>query len=136
MKTLLGAVKLPSTEEMHAEMEADAAYRKETFGLEAKDRHLLKSIPIMKSYFELLERDAQLEPIKPVVYRLLEEIVKARSIDPVGYKEINYRLLNDEEFEVVSRDEEVEIDKNESEVASSMTDLSTLTTQIQLQKGA
>src|SRR4051812_27476516 len=98
---------------MYAEMAADALYRKESFGLEAKDRHLLKSIPIMKSYFELLERDAQLKPIKPVVYRLLEEIVKARSIDPVGYKEINYRLLNEEEFEVVTRTAEEEIVKTE-----------------------
>ncbi|KAH9403222.1 hypothetical protein TYRP_015102 [Tyrophagus putrescentiae] len=99
IKTLIGTVQLPTKERMVAEMKEDIEHRKSVYGLKAKDRHLLKSLPLMRAYFELLERDGNLEPTKPVVYKLLEEIIRTRTADPVGYKAINYRLIDDERFE-------------------------------------
>ncbi len=91
---------------MVAEMKEDIEHRKSVYGLKAKDRHLLKSLPLMRAYFELLERDGNLEPTKPVVYKLLEEIIRARTADSVGYKSINYRLIDDERFEVINTETE------------------------------
>ena len=90
---------------MVAEMKEDIEHRKNVYGLKSKDRHLLKSLPLMRAYFELLERDGNLEPTKPVVYKLLEEIIRARTADPVGYKSINYRLIDDKKFEVINNNE-------------------------------
>lgn len=87
-------------------MKVDIEHRKSAYGLQSKDRHLLKSLPLMRAYFELLERDGNLEPTKPVVYKLLEEIIRARTADPVGYKAINYRLIDDERFEVINTETE------------------------------
>lgn len=89
---------------MYAEETEELKYRMSQLGQPAKDRHQLKGVLSMKTYFELLERDASLVPIRPARYRLLEEIIKVRALDPAGYRQINYRYLDSDNFEVVAEE--------------------------------
>lgn len=86
---------------MYAEEAEELKYRMTKLGQQAKDRHQLKGVLSMRTYFERLEHDGHLMPISQARYSLLEEIIKTRALDPAGYRVINYRYLDNEKFEVI-----------------------------------
>ena len=86
---------------MHLEVSMDIEKRRITLGYGKNRRHFLTRIDLFQEYLQVLEKDAQLEPLKPVFINLLEEIVHVRIKDPIGFKNINYQLLDKDRFKIV-----------------------------------
>ena len=92
---------MPSLEEMHRAEQSDMEHPKMAFGFDAGRRHYLTKLELLQQYLQVLQRDGGLEPLKPVTINLMEEVVRKRLVNPVEFKQTNYRLVDDERFEVV-----------------------------------
>ena len=84
---------------MHQIVQLEIEERK-TLCYHNHDRHLFK-IDEMRDYFKLIESEAKLSPVKPVIWGLLKEMEQTRQRDPKRYKDINYRLVDKDKFEVI-----------------------------------
>ena len=89
----------PSVEQMNKEVREDLEMRA-SIGYRPQDRHSLK-VDLLIEYIKLLEQDAQLEPLKPVVLKLHADLYTIRCKNISGYKMLNYRLVDDDTYEEV-----------------------------------
>lgn len=82
---------MPTEEQMREEIKADIEMR-----LQRKifDRHQLK-IPMVREYFKMLDRDANLEPAPTNLLDLMDDVAEVRRQNPITYKKINYKLVDD-----------------------------------------
>ena len=101
MKLLLGQIRIPTKDEMHQEVREDLEMRQNSLCCPPSLRHLFIRIDLTRDYFRRLEVDGQLEPLKPAILDLLEEVVHLRNKDSTGYKLRNYRVIDEAKFEQI-----------------------------------
>ncbi|XP_019727746.1 flavin-containing monooxygenase FMO GS-OX5 isoform X1 [Hippocampus comes] len=95
---LAGSPALPSRAQMAAE--ARLALQKKADGGAAR-RHLLVMGGDQWEYLAELAADTGFAPPPPVVRSLFEEVWRQRGLQPDSYRKLNYRLLNDTQWQVV-----------------------------------
>ena len=96
LSVLLGIAKLPSQEEMKEEEEEVFRIQVEK-GIKERHTHLLGDD--QWSYYNELAELGQFEPLKPVIQSLYDEVVKLRSHDAAIYKDINYEIIDDKQWQ-------------------------------------
>lgn len=100
LQTVLNNVTLPPPEEMQAEMEVEQLERFKV-GLKPRHRHQFTNEMLMK-YMDRLYREGNFPRPRNVVFNLYKDVSDERKTDIVGYKDINYKLLSDDEYQVIS----------------------------------
>lgn len=101
LKIQLNQYKLPTKDEMIKDTEED--YQKRlSEGMRPKDRHELK-VDLMSKYLDKITNEAQLKPLKKVIIKLHRDLYAVRLADITGYKRFNYRLISDDDYEVIER---------------------------------
>lgn len=74
--------------------------RKANMGVQLK--HFLQMDSEQWDYYRSLATAAELPPPNPVIQSLFEEVGKQRRANPQAYREINYRLVNATEWQILS----------------------------------
>ncbi|XP_059478789.1 senecionine N-oxygenase [Neocloeon triangulifer] len=95
IKVLDGSLTLPSSEDMLAEMEAEAKDRREK-GLGPRQGHMMG--PMQGDYYEDLAKTAGIEPLPPVLTKLHNESSQRFLDDLCNYREDVYRIVDSEKF--------------------------------------
>lgn len=95
---LEGSVKLPTQEEME-KITQEEMHRKQEKGVQVK--HLLRMDSDQWGYYLDLARTGRFEPPQPVIQSLYEEVAKQRRKHPQRYKQMNYRLIDATQWELV-----------------------------------
>ncbi|KAG9338980.1 hypothetical protein JZ751_024376 [Albula glossodonta] len=98
LAVLEGTVLLPSCAEMEAEVRREAD-RKLMEGVQP--RHLLKMDSDQWGYYRTLASMGGFSPLPPVIQSLYEEVWRQRRRDPQKYRQINYRLVTDTQWEIL-----------------------------------
>ncbi|XP_047463559.1 flavin-containing monooxygenase FMO GS-OX4-like [Mugil cephalus] len=99
LAVLDGSVTLPS----RAQMEDEVRWQlQEKLEKGVKQRHLLRLDQDQWEYCDALARSAGFPPLPPVVRSLYEEVWRQRRIHPRNYRRLNYRLISDTEWELLS----------------------------------
>lgn len=65
-------------------------------------KHILQSKYDQWDYYESLATTARFPPPNPVIRSLYEEVGKQRCANPQTYREINYRLVNATEWQILN----------------------------------
>lgn len=95
---LTGPKKLPTKEEMVSERAKN----------ELKEIGLLdkKSFPVMIAthikYYEALATEAEIDSVKPVFYKLCDRALHNAFYDAASYRNIKFRIIDDENYEIVN----------------------------------
>lgn len=92
-----GSVSLPSRAEMEDEVQREQQQKLEQ-GVE--QRHLLRMGQDQWEYCHLLAGSAGFTPLPPVTRSLYEEVWRQRRVHPEKYREVNYRLISDTQWEL------------------------------------
>lgn len=100
LAVLDGSVSLPSPAQMEEEVRRELQERMER-GVE--QRHLLVMEQDQWEYCQTLARSAGFPPLPPVVRSLYEEVWRQRRVHPENYRQLNYRLISDAEWELIDR---------------------------------
>ncbi|XP_033465778.2 uncharacterized protein LOC117246138 [Epinephelus lanceolatus] len=98
LSVLDGSVTLPSAAQMEEEVRQEQREKEEHGVLQ---RHLVIMDQDQWEYCNMLARTAGFPLLPPVVRRLYEEVGRQRQVHPENYRRINYRLINDVEWEVI-----------------------------------
>ncbi|KAI1902796.1 hypothetical protein AGOR_G00019750 [Albula goreensis] len=98
LAVLEGSVLLPSCDEMEEEVRREAD-RKLMEGVQP--RHLLKMDSDQWGYCRTLASMGGFSPLPPVTQSLYEEVWRQRQRDPQKYRQINYRLVTDTQWETL-----------------------------------
>ncbi|KAB5543573.1 hypothetical protein PHYPO_G00080780 [Pangasianodon hypophthalmus] len=99
LAVLDGTVQLPSHELMDEDAERERQ-RKTQMGVQVK--HLLQMDSDQWDYYVSLATAAGLPPPNPVIQSLYEEVGRQRRANPQAYREINYRLVNATEWQLLN----------------------------------
>ncbi|XP_074648025.1 uncharacterized protein LOC141903691 isoform X2 [Tubulanus polymorphus] len=94
--TLGGAITLPDTESMKADIEADYRWRREQIGWPHRYAHKLGNL--QWAYIDELAEISGITTLKPVVGELYEYVHKLRRTVVSDYKQYNFELKNDKDF--------------------------------------
>lgn len=95
---LEGTVQLPSCEAMTEEAEKERQ-RKTQMGVHVK--HLLQMDSEQWAYYLDLATTAGFPPLQPVIQSLYEEVAKQRRACPKAYKQMNYRLVDATQWQLL-----------------------------------
>ncbi|KAJ8387881.1 hypothetical protein AAFF_G00149160 [Aldrovandia affinis] len=106
LAVLEGVVSLPSPAEMEEEVRREME-RNMAEGVEP--RHLLKMDSAQWGYYQTLARMGGFRPPPPVTQSLYEEVWRQRQNHPQKYRQLNYRLISDIEWEVLEVQPEREV---------------------------
>lgn len=87
---------LPSRDEMMADTERDMSERWKR-GLPKKKAHSLGKL-YQETYFHDLAITAQVDPIKPVILKIYNEVSHHKIIDFQNYRNYNFTVIDDENF--------------------------------------
>ncbi|XP_017548111.2 flavin-containing monooxygenase FMO GS-OX-like 4 [Pygocentrus nattereri] len=98
LAVLEGTVQLPSREVMEEEAERERT-RKTQMGVQAK--HCLKMDSEQWVYYQDLATTAGFSPPQPVIQSLYEEVRRQRQAKPQAYKQINYRLVDATQWQLL-----------------------------------
>ncbi|XP_016360697.1 flavin-containing monooxygenase FMO GS-OX-like 2 [Sinocyclocheilus anshuiensis] len=98
LAVLEGSVKLPTQEEMEKEVQREMQ-RKQDIGVQVK--HLLNLDKDQWDYYLDLARVGRFTPPQPVFESLYEEVRRQRQKDPQKYRQINYRLIDATQWELL-----------------------------------
>ncbi|XP_051541635.1 uncharacterized protein LOC127433629 isoform X1 [Myxocyprinus asiaticus] len=98
LAVLEGSVKLPTLEEMEKEIQGDMQ-RKQESGVQVK--HLLHLDSGQWGYYSDLARAGQFTPPQPVIQSLYEEVGRQRRKHPQKYRQMNYRLIDATQWELL-----------------------------------
>lgn len=94
-----GAIMMPSKEQMIFEINQEIIEQQIDQNWKPRLRHNFNVDKLFK-YFKQLELDANLKPLIPVKLRLFRKIEQQiRSANIVTYKRVNYRFIDDENYE-------------------------------------
>lgn len=96
LSVLDGTMTLPSQEEMQTEVQAMMS-RKLAVGI--PERHFLKMESEQWTYHQSLAEIGKFPPLPPVIQSLYEEVSRQRKKHPQNYRNLNYRLLTDTQWE-------------------------------------
>lgn len=91
--------KLPSKEEMLADMRKEKSKRKEA-GLVNKKAHFMGPV-LQAAYLDDLAAIAEIDPIKPVISNIFEKVIRDIYHDPTNFRNGLFKIIDDESFEVV-----------------------------------
>lgn len=100
LAVLDGTVSLPSREEMEQEVR-NTVDRKTAMGV--LERHLLTMDSEQWSYYQSLADSGGFSPLPPVIQKLYEEVGRQRKKHPQKYRNANYRLLTDTQWELLEK---------------------------------
>ncbi|XP_036380810.1 flavin-containing monooxygenase FMO GS-OX-like 4 [Megalops cyprinoides] len=98
LAVLDGSLALPSREEMEEEAKREME-RKTGEGVEA--RHLLKMDSDQWGYYRTLASMGGFSPLPPVTQSLYEEVKRQRERHPLRYRQLNYQLVSDTQWEIL-----------------------------------
>ncbi|KAG7484101.1 hypothetical protein MATL_G00045540 [Megalops atlanticus] len=98
LAVLDGSLALPSHEEMEEEVKREME-RKTGEGVEA--RHLLKMDSDQWAYYRTLASMGGFSPLPPVTQSLYEEVKRQRERHPLRYRQLNYQLVSDTQWEML-----------------------------------
>ncbi|XP_056103774.1 uncharacterized protein LOC130082889 [Rhinichthys klamathensis goyatoka] len=98
LAVLEGSVKLPTQAEMEKEVQREMQ-KKLDKGVQLK--HLLHLDKDQWDYYLDLARSARFTPPQPVFQSLYEEVGRQRKKDPHKYRQINYRLIDATQWELL-----------------------------------
>ncbi|KAL7847642.1 hypothetical protein AOLI_G00223600 [Acnodon oligacanthus] len=98
LAVLEGTVQLPSREVMEEDAERERM-RKTQMGVQAK--HHLKMGSEQWVYYQDLATTAGFSPPQPVIQSLYEEVERQRQAKPQAYKQINYRLVDATQWQLL-----------------------------------
>ncbi|XP_070290559.1 uncharacterized protein [Salvelinus sp. IW2-2015] len=96
LAVLEGSVALPSQAEMEEEAQGEMA-RKVERGVQL--RHMLKMDKEQWGYAQTLAQTGRFAPLPPVTQSLYEEVWRQRQVHPQNYRQLNYRLVSDTQWE-------------------------------------
>lgn len=96
LAVLEGSVALPSRAEMEEEAQGEMA-RKVERGVQL--RHMLKMDKEQWGYAQTLAQTGRFPPLPPVTQSLYEEVWRQRQVHPQNYRQLNYRLVSDTQWE-------------------------------------
>ncbi|XP_035636288.1 uncharacterized protein LOC118390135 isoform X1 [Oncorhynchus keta] len=96
LAVLEGSVALPSLAEMEEEAQGEMA-RKVERGVQL--RHMLKMDKEQWGYAQTLAQTGRFAPLPPVTQSLYEEVWRQRQVHPQNYRQVNYRLVSDTQWE-------------------------------------
>lgn len=99
LAVLDGSVTLPSRAEMEDEVRRDQQ-EKVVRGVER--RHLMIMDQDQWEYCQTLAHSAGFPPLPPVVRSLYEEVALQRQNHPENYRNLNYRLISDTEWQLIN----------------------------------
>ncbi|KAG7239095.1 hypothetical protein INR49_030027 [Caranx melampygus] len=99
LSVLDGSVSLPSRAEMEDEVHQQLQEKLER-GIQW--RHLLVLDKDQWEYCQKLANAASFTPLPPVVRSLYEEVWRQRQIHPQNYRSLNYKLISDTEWELIT----------------------------------
>lgn len=89
------------------EEEADRErLRKTQMGVQVK--HLLQMDSDQWDYYVSLATTAGLPPPNPVIQSLYEEVGRQRQANPGSYRQINYRMVNATEWQILNTSDRTE----------------------------
>ncbi|KAM3869060.1 uncharacterized protein ACN63O_006436 [Diretmus argenteus] len=94
---LRGSVVLPSRVEMEEEVLRELEWKAEQ-GIE--QRHLLRLGKDQWAYCRVLSRLAGFPPLPAVIQSLYDEVGRQRRLHPQNYRNLNYRLVSDTQWEL------------------------------------
>ncbi|XP_042562441.1 flavin-containing monooxygenase FMO GS-OX-like 4 isoform X1 [Clupea harengus] len=100
LAVLDGTVKLPSREEMEREVQ-NMVDRKTAMGV--LERHLLRMESEQWRYYQCLADSGGFSPLPPVIQSLYEEVARQRQKHPQKYRNANYRLVTDTQWESIEK---------------------------------
>ncbi|CAG2102905.1 unnamed protein product, partial [Medioppia subpectinata] len=95
IKYLTRELELPSIEEMESHIQRELSYRK-SMGL--SERHCNKISQSSYDYCHTLTQMANIKPLSPVVNKLHDDIQEFRKQDIIGYKNMNFSIISDEQY--------------------------------------
>lgn len=98
LAVLEGSVKLPSKAEMEKDAQGETQ-RKLEKGVQVK--HLLNMDSEQWGYNLELARMGRFTPLDPVIQSLYEEVGRQRRKQPLTYKQMNYRLIDATQWEIL-----------------------------------
>lgn len=98
LAVLEGSVKLPNQEEMEKEAQGEMQRKLEN-GVQVK--HLLNMDSEQWGYNLELARMGRFTPLNPVIQSLYEEVGRQRRKQPLTYKQMNYKLIDATQWEIV-----------------------------------
>lgn len=97
VKHVLGEVQLPPKDVMIARVSEEFAKRR-ALGFRPQDRHLT-DFDLHEQYHNELVEEGQIEPLAPVVLKFYRHLGAVRAENIHTYKEKNYQIVSDENFE-------------------------------------
>lgn len=100
----IGTYQLPTQIEMDQSIEDDYQWRTTTMKMPHRYAHTMGSI--MRDYHKDLLEMAKEEQVKPFVMDLYEEMYKIRRVNLMHYKTLGFKVLDDQNFELVKDDVE------------------------------
>ncbi|XP_059400708.1 uncharacterized protein LOC132132347 [Carassius carassius] len=98
LAVLEGSVELPTQEEMEKEVQREMQ-RKQDTGVQVK--HLLNLDKDQWDYYMDLAKVGRFTPPQPVFQSLYEEVRRQRQKDPQKYRQINYKLIDATQWEIL-----------------------------------
>ncbi len=99
LAVLDGSVTLPSVAQMEDEVRQQEQERLEQG---VQHRHLLVIQQEQWDYCNMLAHTAGFPPLPPVTRSLYEEVWHQRRVHPENYRKLNYRLLNNTQWELIN----------------------------------
>ncbi|CAG9863787.1 unnamed protein product [Phyllotreta striolata] len=96
---LKGSMSLPSTEEMRR-ITDEEMQKRWAAGLSKRDSHIMNEY--QEDYFNDLAKEANIETISPVYVKLYDMSIMKLYTDLMNFREINYRVIDDENYTVVN----------------------------------
>ncbi|XP_014288955.1 senecionine N-oxygenase [Halyomorpha halys] len=103
LNILLGESKIPSKEEMQADLEADIQQRNSE-GQRKKDYHKLSKVRTQQ-YMDDLAKLGNLEPVEPVMFKLFHDAFFRAIRDFKGFRKYLYKIVDKENYEIQKIDE-------------------------------
>ncbi|XP_054610243.1 flavin-containing monooxygenase 5 isoform X2 [Dunckerocampus dactyliophorus] len=98
LSVLDGSVTLPSRAQMEDEVRQ---WQQEKVDCGVPLRHLMVMDKDQWEYLSMLAVDAGFPPLPPVVRSLYEEVWRQRQVHPENYRQVNYRLVSDTQWQLV-----------------------------------
>ncbi len=99
VNVLAGRNSLPEVKEMLQDSEMEFE-RKTSTGTAEKYFHRLEN-ELQWEYYRMLSKEGDVQPIQLVVEKMYKEVGKQRDTNLLNYRNTEYRVINDEEFEQI-----------------------------------
>eukprot|EP00794_Sanderia_malayensis_P018864 gene18864-20764_t len=96
---LAGKLRLPTSNEMLED--SDIEFKKKTsIGYPEKFFHRMEK-DLQWEYYNMISKEGNVKPIKTAIEKLYKHVASERDKNLLHYRDIEYRVLNDEEFEKI-----------------------------------